>query len=208
LWKYKWADKPSNRKGDTMKRRILIVVCICLVAAGFVLYHPGSSIAGVNVNVGIDIPMPALVISAPPAVTVIPGTYAYFAPDVDADIFFYHNYWYRPYRGRWYRGLGYNGPWNFVPERVVPGVLLHLPPGYRHLPPGHERIPYGQLKKNWRNWEREKYWDRHERHYEREQRREAREQRREERREYRDYGDRGNRGNRGDHRGHGRQWDD
>ncbi len=35
-----------------------------------------------------------------------------------------------------------------------------------HNPPGHERIPYAQLKKNWRGWERNHYWDRHEMHHE------------------------------------------
>jgi hypothetical protein len=192
------------RKEKTMNRKMLIAVCIGFIAAVFVLYRPQCSMAGVNVNVGINIPLPALVMPAPPEVVVIPGTYAYFAPGVDVDIFFYHNYWYRPYRGRWYRSFGYDGPWNFIPERRVPGVLLHLPPGYRHMPPGHERIPYGQLKKNWRNWEREEYWDRQQRRSTGEQRREAREHRR----EYRGYGDRGNHGEHEDHGRHGRHWDD
>ncbi|MGC1455777.1 MAG: hypothetical protein WA946_11385, partial [Nitrospirota bacterium] len=38
-------------------------------------------------------------------------------------------------------------------------VLINLPPGYRNVPPGHERIPYGQLRKNWKTWERDKHWD-------------------------------------------------
>jgi hypothetical protein len=39
---------------------------------------------------------------------------------------------------------------------------MNLPSNWKHIPPGHEKIPYGQLKKNWRAWEREKHWDRHE----------------------------------------------
>jgi hypothetical protein len=198
--------KPSFTKGENvMKRRVVVALCIGLITTGFVLSKPLGVMAGVHVNVGIDVPLPVFEIPAPPAVVVIPGTYAYFAPDADVDILFYHNYWYRPYRGRWYRGLGYNGPWSFVPETRVPGVLLHLPPGYRHMQPGYERIPYGQVKKNWRNWERERYWDRQARHEMREHRRDEREQRREERREYRDYG---NRGDHGDNGRHGRHWDD
>jgi hypothetical protein len=99
-------------------------------------------------------PLPPLVVPAPPPVVVIPGTYAYFAPDVDVDLFFYGGFWYRPYGGRWYRSSHYGGPWGFVGPNRVPRVLIN-----RNVPPGHERIPYGQLKKNWRGWEREKHWD-------------------------------------------------
>ena len=74
------------------------------------LYSP-ESFAGVNVNIGIGIPLPHVVIHSPPPVVVIPGTYAYFAPDVGVEIFFYHGFWYRPHRGHWYRADGYNGPW-------------------------------------------------------------------------------------------------
>jgi hypothetical protein len=141
--------------------------------------HPSGADARVDVN----IVLPPLVISSPPEVVVIPGTYAYFVPGVETDIFFYHGYWYRPHAGRWYRASGYNGPWVRIVAGKVPGVLLSLPPDFRHLPPGHQRIPYGHFKKHWRTWEREKYWDRH---HGREFRREDRREHREERREHRD----------------------
>jgi hypothetical protein len=149
-----------------MKRTAFIQFCGGLVTAVAILLSPLTGRAGVNVNVGISVPLPVIEIDAPPAVVLIPGTYAYYVPDVDADIIFYHNYWYRPYGERWYRSTGYNGPWTFVSINAVPAPLLHLPPGYRHMPPGHERIPYGQLKKNWRGWERNHYWDRHKMHHE------------------------------------------
>lgn len=148
-----------------MKIHAFIPFFASFVIAAAILMSPLKGTAGVNVNVGISIPLPVVEIDAPPAVVVIPGTYAYYVPGVDADIIFYHNYWYRPYGGRWYRSTGYNGPWAFVSANTVPAPLLHLPPGYRQMPPGHERIPYGQLKKNWRGWERNHYWDRHEMHH-------------------------------------------
>ncbi len=144
-----------------MVARIAVLVLsffvICFFAA------PIAGIAGVNVNVNINAPLPPLVVPAPPHVLPIPGTYAYFAPDVDVDIIFYQGAWYRPHEGRWYRSSEYNGSWRPVPHERVPMVLINLPQGYRHMPPGHERIPYGQVKKHWRTWEREKHWDRHER---------------------------------------------
>ncbi len=145
-----------------MKKTAFIPLFTGIVITVAVFLSPLKSMAGVNVNVGINVPLPAVEIAAPPAVVLIPGTYAYYVPDVDTDILFYHNYWYRPYGGRWYRSTGYNGPWAFVSVHAVPAPLLHLPPGYRNMPPGHERIPYGQLKKNWRGWERERHWDKHE----------------------------------------------
>ncbi len=143
---------------------------LSLVAAGALFLSPaflfpGKAGAGVHVNVGINLAPPPLVIAAPPAVVPIPGTYAYYAPDVQAEILFYGGYWYRPYEGRWFRARSYNGPWGVVVTERVPTVLLHLPPDYRHGRAMYGPIPYGQLKKNWKTWERERHWDRHaERH--------------------------------------------
>jgi hypothetical protein len=131
--------------------------------------------AGADVSVGINIFPPPLVIPAPPAVMVIPGTYVYFVPDVDVDILFYGGWWYRPYRGYWYKARGYNGPWVHVGVSRVPSVVINVPPHFRSVPPGHTRIPYGQFKKNWKTWERNRHWDRvRERGREREIRREHR----------------------------------
>jgi len=117
-------------------------------------FCPAKGRAEVDVSVNIGLPLPAVVISAPPAVVMIPGTPVYFAPDVEVDIFFYRGYWYRPYRERWYRATHYNGPWRYIAPRAVPSVIVNVPPDYRHIPPSHERIPYGQLKKHWKERER------------------------------------------------------
>jgi len=140
-----------------MKIRLLTVCCMSAAFAVFGLCLPAAGIAGVNVN--INIPLPQLVIDAPPAMTVIPGTYAYVAPDVESDLFFYHGYWYRPSREGWYASLEYNGPWGYVAVGNVPRVLTNLPPYYRRVPPGYERMPYAMVRRNWRNWEKERHWD-------------------------------------------------
>jgi hypothetical protein len=140
-----------------MKMRLLIACYMSVVFAVFGLFVPASGSAGIHVN--INIPLPPLVIEGPPAMVVVPGTYAYVAPDVKADLYFYHGYWYRPSRGGWYASLGYNGPWGYVVVDNVPRVLINLPPHYRRVPPGYERMPYGTVRRNWRNWEEERYWD-------------------------------------------------
>jgi hypothetical protein len=124
--------------------------------------HPSRTTAQVNISVGINLPPPPpLVIPAPPPMFVIPRTYVYFAPDVDVDIFFYGGYWYRPYRGYWYRSGAYNGKWVYLAPNKVPPVLLNLPPDFRRVPPGYRHIAYADVKKNWKSWEKNKYWEKH-----------------------------------------------
>jgi hypothetical protein len=135
-----------------------VVGIMLLIGMGF----PNGVSAEVNINVGINAPPPPpLAIPAPPPMFVIPGTYVYFAPDIESDILFYQGYWYRPFRGHWYRSGVYNGKWVYVAPKRVPRVLLNLPPDYRRVPPEHRRIPYGEVRKNWKTWERDKYWEKH-----------------------------------------------
>ena len=141
------------------KRSVFLVIAaaMLLVVTGF----SARSEARVDISVGINIP--AYRFAAPPPVVVIPGTYAYFAPDAAVDIVFYRGYWYRPYEGRWYRGRGYNGPWGYLAPARVPRVLIDLPPDYRHVYRDHRRIDYRDFHRNWGKWERNKYWERDER---------------------------------------------
>ncbi len=171
----------------------LLIVVFLLIAC--VLFLPQKSLAGVHVNVGINLPV--FTFAAPPPMLVIPGTYAYYVPDANVDIFFYQGYWYRPYEGRWFRARGYNGPWGHIVSSSVPRVVVDLPPDYRHhAHPGYERIPYGQFKKNWRRWDHERYWDKHAGGYGHERGRVERHAERERHREDRS-DDRGHRGDRG-----------
>jgi hypothetical protein len=136
----------------TISKKFLILT-ILLLLLGF----SSKGVARVSINIGVT--PPPFVFSAPPPVVVVPGTYVYFTPDVDVDVFFYQGYWYRPYREYWYRSSSYNGPWAYLAS--PPTVLLNLPPDYRRVTIEHRRIPYGDLHRNWRSWERERYWERH-----------------------------------------------
>lgn len=136
---------------------------IGLVFSGAILMtfcsFAATSRAEVNVNIGIGIPLPPpLVIPVPPPILPIPRTSVYFAPTIDVDILFFGGYWYRPYQDHWFRARSYNGPWIFVEPQRIPRAIIALPPDYRHVPPGHRHIPYGQFKKNWNRWDRERYW--------------------------------------------------
>jgi hypothetical protein len=135
-------------------KKIIILATMLLLLLGF----SGQGMAKIRININIPLP-PAFVFSAPPQLVVIPGTYVYYYPDVDFDIFFYAGYWYRPNSGYWYRSTSYDGPWVYI-ERA-PSVLLSLPPNYRIITRGERRIPYGELHRNWRVWGRERYWEHH-----------------------------------------------
>jgi hypothetical protein len=136
-----------------MKKTIIIAAVLLLL-----LDIPGKGGARVNININIPLP-PPFVFAAPPEMVVIPETYVYYSPDVGFDIFFYDGYWYRPYDRYWYRSVEYSGPWVHIGS--PPTVLLRLPPDYRVATREYRRIPYGELHRNWRAWERGRYWEHH-----------------------------------------------
>jgi len=132
---------------------LLIVGALLLV---LIAAAPQSE-AGVNVNINL----PAIGFAAPPDLVVIPGTYVYIVPDVAADVLFFQGYWWRPYEGHWYRSRDYRGPWGYIGPARIPGGLRALPQDYRHrLSPGYERLHYVDVQRNWKQWEKEKHWDR------------------------------------------------
>jgi len=146
------------------KKFLIIFGCLFFLWMGGLLMPAEGLSHDVDFNIGIGLGFPLLpqvVLPAPPSVYLIPNTYAYIAPDVGFDLFFYSGYWYRPYNGYWYRAAYYNGPWYHLPPQRLPYVFNHLPRDYYRVPPGQRRIPYGYLKNHWYERERENYrWDR------------------------------------------------
>src|SRR5512133_3776086 len=128
---------------------------------------PGTTIARVDIHVGIALP-PPLVFPTPPNVVVIPDTnYVYAAPDIDEDLFFWNGWWWRPWQGGWYRSRYYDRGWVYY--NAVPGFYYDVDPYWRKYYRNrhwyvhewrHERIPNQQLQRNWRSWENNRYWDR------------------------------------------------
>lgn len=139
-----------------MKRTTFIVISLF-----FVLIMPLVSFAA-NINVSIGIPSP-FVFAGPPDVVVVPSgdAYVYMVPDTPG-LYFYDNYWYRYDRDRWYRSRTYNGSWAYIDFDLVPGYILDVPPDYYlRLPRGYHRIHYRDFNRHWRNWDRERYWNRY-----------------------------------------------
>jgi hypothetical protein len=128
---------------------------------------PISTMAAVNISVNISLP-PPIVFQAPPDVIAMPDTNdVYVVPNIDADLFFWNGWWWRLWEGRWYRAQYYNRGWAYYNN--VPSFYFGVDPGWRGYysdhhwyghPWNHERIPYQQLKRNWKNWQNDRYWER------------------------------------------------
>jgi len=143
-----------------MKKLFLKVVFFALV-----VFLPVVAMAQVQVRINIPLP-PPIIFPAPPHVVVIPETDVYAVPDVDADIFFYSGWWWRPWEGRWYRSRYYDRGWGHY--KGAPSFHRHVPSGWRNdyrdrRWRGHEwdhrPIPYRDAERNWRGWKRDKHWE-------------------------------------------------
>ena len=189
-----------------MTRRLAAAAAVLAALAVLAAAHPRPAAAEVNVSVNIGVP--SIVVPAPPVMVPVPRTTVYFAPDVDADLYFSAGFWWTPKEGRWFRAKSYNGPWAFVEPRYVPGDVVRIPKGYRSDYARGERVPYGQFKKHWEHreyqrrhhegdWKAEK---RHRKAHEKAVKRHLKEERREHRGDRDDRDDRGGRhGDRGRH---------
>ena len=171
----------------------------------------GPALARVNVQVGIQ--LPALVFSAPPELIVLPETDVYVVPDIDSDVFFYEGWWWRSWNNRWYRSRNYDRGWAY--RRGTPAFYRNVPGNWRQhyrdrdwrgQPWQHQRVQQQEVRKNWRGWRQNRYWERQRnwgvqgvnpRHYRQQQRQQERrqdrrqEQRQEDRRQDQDYNGRG-----------------
>jgi hypothetical protein len=144
-----------------MKKLLFGTILLALVIA-----VPIPTMAQVGINVRIALP-PPIVFAAPPVLIVLPETYVYVVPDVDADIFFYNGWWWRLWEGQWYRSRYYNRSWGYY--NTVPSFYFDVDPGWRgyyrnHNWYGHrwdyERIPNQRLQQNWKSWQSARRWER------------------------------------------------
>jgi len=143
-----------------MKKLLLRALPLVLV-----LIFPLLSIAAVSVQINISVP-PPIGFRGQPQLIVLPGTNIYAAPDVNADIFFYDGWWWRPWKGRWYRSHDYRSGWSHY--RSTPSFSRHIPSNWRkdyreRRWQGQQwnikRIPHEQVQKNWRSWEKNRHWE-------------------------------------------------
>ncbi len=109
--------------------------------AGLVALFCVAAPVAAQINVSIGAPSVDIGIHFPglPSLTLVSGSPVYYAPQADANFFFYDGmYW--VYRDdNWYASSWYNGPWAAVDPDAVPDVVLQVPVRYYRRPPSYFR---------------------------------------------------------------------
>src|SRR5690348_16147263 len=131
-----------------------------LFVLALLLGSVSSSFAYTNFGISIGINVPAY-----PQLVQVPGYPVYYAPQLNANYFFYDGlYW--VYDGEnWYASEWYNGPWELVPPDEVPLFILRVPVRYYRHPPAYFHVWSLSAPPRWgQHWghrweERHRGWD-------------------------------------------------
>ena len=96
-----------------------------------------ATFASAQVSIGIGLPNVSIGINLPlfPELSPVPGYPVYYAPNVNANYFFYDGMYWVYQDDNWYASTWYNGPWGFVEPEVVPLFVLRIPVRYYRQPP-------------------------------------------------------------------------
>ena len=139
-------------------RYILIVMwmLVCTVISAEAQVSIGIGLP--NVSIGINLPLY-------PELVPVPGYPVYYAPQMDANYFFYDGMYWVYQDDNWYASSWYNGPWAFVEPTVVPLFILRVPVRYYRQPPVYFRGWQSNAPPRWgqhwgRGWEQNRRgWD-------------------------------------------------
>ncbi len=109
---------------------IALLMLLCSVTTASAQVSVGIGLPGVNI--GINLPVF-------PELVPVPGYPVYYAPQMNANYFFYDGMYWVFQNDNWYASSWYNGPWGLVAPDVVPLFILRIPVGYYRQPPGYFR---------------------------------------------------------------------
>lgn len=132
---------------------------------GMLLYSAASP---AQISIGIGLPNLSIGINLReyPEFVIVPGYPVYYAPQEDANLFFYDGMYWVYQDDEWYASSWYNGPWALVDRDVVPLFVLRIPVSYYRQPPaffiGWRSDAPPRWGDHWgRDWEqRRNGWDR------------------------------------------------
>jgi len=111
-----------------------LIIGFCLLCGAVT-----STVAQVSVGIGVSMPGLSIGINLPayPQLVPIPGYPVYYAPQVNANFFFYDGMYWVFQDDNWYASAWYNGPWNFVDPQYVPVFVLRIPVRYYRAQPSY-----------------------------------------------------------------------
>ncbi len=120
-----------------MKKLMIIAALLMLAgAAAGCIADPAAAQVSVGVGIGISLPTINIGISIPfPELVVVPGYPVYYAPQAEANLFFYDGFYWVFRNDTWYASSWYNGPWATVDMFAVPAFILRIPVRYYRYPP-------------------------------------------------------------------------
>ena len=145
-------------------RKLLLAVCItsALATAMPATAQVSATFNAPGVSIGINV-------GAYPQFALIPGYPVYYAPQVNANYFFYDGMYWVYVNDSWYTSAWYDGPWELVPPVAVPLYILRVPVRYYGRPPPYFHTWVASAPPRWgehwgsswedshRGWDR---WDR------------------------------------------------
>lgn len=110
-----------------------------LILLGMLAGLVSTSSAQLSVGIGIAVPGISIGVEVPdyPRMLRVPGHPAYYAADLNLNLFFHDGFWWLYQHGNWYRSTWYDGPWTLIAPDAVPVFVLQVPLRYYRLPPLH-----------------------------------------------------------------------
>ena len=111
-----------------MRKAIAVMALLCCCSTTSALAQVSFAFDSPGVSIAVNVPVY-------PDLVPIPGYPVYYAPQLNANYFFYDGLYWVFVDGNWYASPWYNGPWQFVSDDAVPLFVLRVPVRYYREPP-------------------------------------------------------------------------
>ncbi len=137
-----------------------------LIVLGALAGSVTAADAQVSIGIGFQSANIGFSLSTYPDFAVVPGYPVYYAPQVQANLFFYDGMYWAYQNDNWYTSAWYNGPWDYIDPEFVPLFILRVPVQYYRQPPMYFRGWRADAPPRWgdhwgHGWEQHRSgWDR------------------------------------------------